>query len=156
MKNGLKTATFIIFVLVLFVFTETYTKNNSGKSLVFHGAYAFSSFKGQKASAIYLTLMNTSNKSVIIKSLKSEVGKKLEIHEIINENNITKMKKINNFIIKGNETIFFQPGGTHIMVFGLNKELEDKETFEIDIQTDDLKKYKINVMVLDKKLRTLQ
>ena len=35
------------------------------------------------------------------------------------------MKKKENFLIKSKQQIFFQPGGTHLMLMGLKKKLDD-------------------------------
>ena len=39
------------------------------------------------------------------------------------------------------------------MIFGLEKELIDKETFKINIFTNDSQKYSVDILIIDKKLR---
>ena len=150
LKN-FKSITFFIFIM--FGISNCLADENLVKPLVFHGGYTFSSFKGQKSAAIYLTLINAGNNDIRIKSIKTDLAKKAEIHEIISEKDIIRMSKIDNFLIKKSQTIFFQPGSTHIMVFGLKEKLVDKKIFEIEILTDDSNTYVVEILVIDKRLR---
>ena len=110
----------------------------------------FSSFKNQKSTAVYLTIINNSRRAVDILSLNTDVAKKAEIHDIIEEGNIVKMKKINKLKIKKGENLFLQPGGKHIMLFGLNKRLEDKEKFLIFFETSNKKNISAEITVIDR------
>ena len=143
----------LLLICLIFYNNHTLFSQTKVKPLVFHGGYTFSSFKGQKSAAIYITIINSGEKDVKINSISTDVAKKAEIHEIISEEDIIKMKKIDNFLVKKSDTVFFQPGGTHIMVFGLEKELIDKETFKINILTNDSKTYSVDILIIDKKLR---
>ena len=62
------------------------------------------------------------------------------------------MKKIENLLIKSKDQVFLQPGGMHIMLMGLKKELIDGTTFPIDFLINNKRKMKINVMVVSSKL----
>ena len=154
MQNQLKKFKFIL-PLICLMFYNNYSLSNEIKlkPLVFHGGYTFSSFKGQRSAAIYITIINSGKKDIEIKSISTDIAKKTEIHEIISEKDIIRMRKIDNFLVKKSDTVFFQPGGTHIMIFGLEDELIDKETFKIDILTDDSQKYSVDILIIDKKLR---
>ena len=118
--------------------------------LILHGGYAFSSFEGQKSTAVYITMINNSQRPIDILGLNTDIAKKAEFHDIIEEGNIVKMKKINKLIIKKGETLFFQPGGKHIMLFGLNKRLKDKEKFLIFFETSDKKNISAEITVIDR------
>ena len=81
------------------------------------------------------------------------MASKAEIHEIKTENEIIKMKKKENFLIKSKQQVFFQPGGTHLMLMGLKKKLDDGSSFEVDFSLNDGSKKKVPVMVLNEKLK---
>ena len=55
------------------------------------------------------------------KRISTKVASKAEIHELETENDVIKMKKKENFLIKSKQQVFFQPGGTHLMLMGLKK-----------------------------------
>lgn len=123
------------------------------QGLIFHGGYTFSSFKNQKSAAVYLTIINNSKKDIDIMSLNTDVARKSEIHEIIEYKNVVKMQKINKLSVKKGETIFLQPDGKHIMLFGLNKKLEDKQKFLIFFKTDSSKVQSAQITVIDRNAR---
>lgn len=144
---------YFFFCCLLLVGTPKEFLFTSENSLIMHGGYTFSSFKNQKSAAVYLTMINNSKSDLEIISLNTEVAKKTEIHEIIEEGDITKMRKIDKPTVKKGETIFFQPGGKHIMLFGLNKELNDKEKFSIFFVTSDNNNFSTEIMVINRKMR---
>ena len=81
------------------------------------------------------------------------MASKAEIHEINTENEIIKMKKKENFLIKSKQQVFFQPGGTHLMLMGLKKKLDDGSSFKVEFSLNDGSKKKVPVMVLNEKLK---
>ena len=141
---------YLLFSLLIFNLSPKSLIVGSELGLIFHGGYTFSSFKNQKSTAVYLTIINNSRRAVDILSLNTDVAKKAEIHDIIEEGNIVKMKKINKLKIKKGENLFLQPGGKHIMLFGLNKRLEDKEKFLIFFETSNKKNIGAEITVIDR------
>ena len=138
----------IIFLLIL-----PNTVNSNQDSLVFHGAYTFETFDGQKACAVYVSIFNNTNKDFLIESISTKVASKAEIHEIETDNEIVKMKKKENFLIKSKQQVFFQPGGTHLMLMGLKKKLEDRSSFKVEFSLNDGSQKNVNVIVLNEKLK---
>ena len=141
---------YIYFFSFLFFFHPIKSGENN---LVFHGAYSFESFSGQKTGAFYVSIFNNTNKDFIINSLSSEIAKNVEIHEMLFENEIMRMKKVDKLLIKANEQKYFQPGGMHIMLMGLKKELIDGSHFFINFLINNVTEKRVKVMVLNKKLR---
>ena len=143
---------FYIFLSCIFLITapNNILSGQEDKGLIFHGGYTFSSFKNQKSAAVYITIINNNKKDIQIISLNTDIAKKTEIHEIIEDKNIVRMKKMNKLNIKTGETIFLQPDGKHIMLFGLNKKLEDKEKFLIFFKTDSNKVQSAQITVIDR------
>ena len=93
---------FLKLLLLLLVFFSTPLKT-SHHELVFHGAYAFETFSSKGAAATYVSIFNNSKKDIIIKSLSSEIAKIVEIHDIIIENEIVKMQKVDKLLVKAKE-----------------------------------------------------
>ena len=143
---------FKYFLLILLIYFYTPAKPNQNK-LVIHGAYAFETFKGQKSCAVYLSFFNNTTTDFEVNSLSSKIADKAEIHGTFIDKEVVKMKKIENLLIKSKDQVFLQPGGMHIMLMGLKKELIDGTTFPIDFLINNKEKMKINVMVVSSKLR---
>ncbi len=138
--------------LLLLVFFSTPLKT-SNHELVFHGAYAFETFSSKGAAAVYVSIFNNSTKDLIIKSLSSEIAKTVEIHNIIIENEIVKMKKVDKLLVKAKDAVYMQPGGMHIMLMGLNKKLNDGSSFSILFLTEEDISTEVKVMVLNSRLK---
>lgn len=63
------------------------------------------------------------------------------------------MKKVKNLVINANDQVYMQPGGMHIMLMNLNKELEDGSFFFLNFSFDNKTSKKVKVMVLNKKMK---
>ncbi len=138
-------------LLLLLLFASSL--KSSDHDLVFHGAYSFETFSNKGAAAAYVSIFNNSKRDIIINSLKSEIAQKVEIHNIVIENEIVKMRKIEKLLVKAQEAIYMQPGGMHIMLMGLNRKLDDGSSFSIFFATDDNISKEVKVMVLNNKLK---
>jgi len=121
--------------------------------VVFHGGYAFETFKGQKVAAAYVSIFNQSDNDLVIEKVTSTISDVAEIHDTILEGEIMKMKKVESLSIPGRSEFYFQPGSTHIMLMGLNQELKDGTTFNLSFVFKDKEKMNVKIMVLNKKLR---
>ena len=141
---------YLIFLLILCFFNPL---KSGQESLAFHGAYTFETFSGQKACAVYVSIFNNTDKDFMINSVSADVSEKAEIHEIIIEKEITKMKIMKNLLIKSKGQVFFQPGGTHLMLMGLKSQLKDGSSFSVKFTLDDGSVNEVKVMVLNKKMR---
>ena len=56
-----------------------------------------------------------------------------------------RMKKVESLNIPARSEFYFQPGSTHIMLMGLNQELKDGKTFDLNFKTienNNISKYK--------------
>ena len=78
---------------------------------------------------------------------------KAEIHGILMDNEIVKMKKITNLTIKSKDQVYLQPGGMHIMLMDLKEELVDGTSFTIDFLINNQDIMTTDVMVVSNKLR---
>ena len=141
------------YIQFIFLLIFSNSVNSNQDSIVFHGAYTFETFDGQRACAVYVSIFNNTNKDFVIESISTKVASKAEIHEIETEKEIIKMKKRENFLIKSKQQVYFQPGGTHLMLMGLKKKLDDGSSFKVEFSLNDGTQKKVHVMVLNKELK---
>ena len=84
-----------------------------------------------------MKIINKSNKEIKLSSLEANIAKTQEIHEVILENDVYKMRPINTeILIKPEETLEFKPKSYHFMFFNFNKEFEDNEMLEAKLIFD--------------------
>jgi periplasmic copper chaperone A len=81
---------------------------------------------GQKVSAAYMEL--ETSESVIITKIESPAAKAVELHSMVNDKGVMKMRKLDRFELRAGAPVRFEPGGVHLMLIGLKKPLKAGET----------------------------
>ena len=71
---------------------------------------------GVSMSAAYLTLTNNSDEPIRITAISSPQYGLIEIHETTIENEIARMRRIDELVIMPKESIAMQRGGIHLMM----------------------------------------
>ena len=142
-----------IFFLFLIFLVPFFLHSNESGGLALHGGYAFETSEKQKNAALYLSFFNNSNKDIFINSFSTELAEKTELHNVKVENEIVKMFQMQDIKIKGKSELFLQPGGKHIMLFDLNRKLNDKDEFTLNVHLKDGRVLKTKIMVLSNELR---
>ena len=144
---------FVILFITFYIIGLNKHASSQQKNLVAHGGYSFETTGKQSATAVYISFFNNSNKNYEIQSVNTDIADKAEIHDIIIENDIVKMKLIENLKIGPREQIFLQPGGKHIMLFGLNKKLEEGDDFLLSFRINGDTILQAKVFVVDSTLK---
>ena len=142
---------FLLIFLLILPFGTTNSKEKS--NLVVHGSYTFETYEGQKNIAVYMSFFNNSDKNIEIKSFYSNLSPRIEMHDIKITDDVVKMLKVDNVQIKPKSELFLQPGGRHLMLFGLKKKLNEKESFVLKVHLKNTVILETNILVLDKKLK---
>ena len=146
----MKNFKYLLSILICFF---ALSNDSLSAKVVFHGGYAFETFKGQKVAAAYVSIFNQSDNDVIIEKVTSNISDVAEIHDTVLEGEIIKMKKVESLNIPARSEFYFQPGSTHIMLMGLNQELKDGKTFNLNFIFKNQEKVNVKIMVLNNKLR---
>lgn len=86
---------------------------------------------GQSVGAAYMTL-NSSQDSTLV-YVETPVADKVEIHSMSMENNVMKMRMLEELPLKAGKPEKLSPGGFHLMLFDLKKPLKEGEkvTFKL-------------------------
>jgi copper(I)-binding protein len=92
---------------------------------------------GAPSAAIYGRFDNRSDENLTVEQISSGVAGMLMIHRSVLENGMMKMHHVNNLLVPAGESIVLEPGGLHIMLSGLKKDLLENEIFEIEIRASD-------------------
>lgn len=81
-------------------------------------------------TAAYVTLRNTGGADVLL-SVSSDVAATNEVHQTTMENNIMRMQPVESLDIPANGAVEFKPGGYHVMMTGLNRDLNPGDTISL-------------------------
>ena len=97
-------------------------------------AYAPKSIGAGKAGAVYFTIVNGTESSDRLMSASTAAARKAEVHNHINDAGVMKMRKVDSVEIAAGGHVMFEPGGYHLMLFGLETPLEDGTDIEVTLQ----------------------
>ena len=83
--------------------------------------------------AVYFLLQNRSASQDELTGISSDVAKVVEIHESKMEGDVMQMRQVPSIPIGGKASIEFEPGGYHVMLIGLNRELQAGDEIRITL-----------------------
>ena len=94
-------------LLAEIVFKDPIIKNNFGK----------------KITAGFATI--SSNEDLEIVSISSKISKRIEVHTMLMEGDVMKMRKIDSPVIIKNKPFALKKSGDHLMIYELTENLDD-------------------------------
>lgn len=86
---------------------------------------------GQQVSSGYFQLHNPTAEAVVVVAVRSARAAKIEMHQHLHENGMMRMRRLDSVLIPGGESVLFEPGGFHLMLFGLDAALTDGESVDL-------------------------
>jgi hypothetical protein len=96
-------------------------------------AWARASAGNNGAGAVFLTLQNNSKDADNVLSASTPVAKVAELHTHSDMNGVMTMRKVESISINGGQTIELKPGGLHIMLFSMQKQLQEGDDFPVTL-----------------------
>ena len=123
----------IVFIIYFFSFLANcheYKKNN----VVIEKPILKVSSDTANIGAGYLKIINNSDQNIYLKAISSDVSEKLEVHEIIKENDIYKMRPIKKelLIISGKE-LLLKAKSYHAMFYNFKQPLKNNDMIKAKI-----------------------
>jgi len=99
-------------------------------------SYVRSAIQQQRNSAAFMNITNQGSQVAIVYA-KSPVAKIVELHTHIHDNGVMRMRKIERIDLPTDKVIQLQPGGLHIMLLGLTRDLKPGDQVEVTLGFDD-------------------
>lgn len=92
---------------------------------------------GAKATTIagFMCIQNDGPSPIRIVSASSEMVERVEIHEIVHEQGIVRMKKVEAVDIPSNSTVCLEPKHTHLMLIGIDDAIRGGAEIRLQIDT---------------------
>ena len=75
-------------------------------------------------TAAYFTLENHTDKAIRLIGVSTTVAKDAQLHTIIEDQGMVKMRHVEGFDIPSHGTLTLTPSGDHVMLLGLKAQLE--------------------------------
>ena len=120
----------LIYMFFFNILAHEYEKNDVK---VIHPVLKLVSSEG-KVGAGYFTIINNGKNSVKLLGIVSNIAKRQEIHEVILDNNIYKMRPIKEgLVIKPGQELIFKSKSYHVMFFDIKKHFKSEDMVDADI-----------------------
>ena len=110
-------------------------------------AWARSSPPGAQVAAVYLRIDNSGGRSDRLQTIRSDVAASAEVHRTTVVEGVARMRPVSTLHVAANEVVAFEPGGLHIMLFGLKQPLVAGQTFQVELGFELSGKQKVTVKV---------
>jgi copper(I)-binding protein len=98
--------------------------------------YARAAIQQQRNSATFMSMQSHGSEASLV-GAQSPVAKIVELHTHINDKGVMRMRKIPKIDLPKDKMVTLQPGGLHIMLLGLNRDLKPGEEIEVTLQFAD-------------------
>ncbi|WP_319381144.1 copper chaperone PCu(A)C [Thiomicrorhabdus sp.] len=89
------------------------------------------------ATAAFMSIKNPSAKDHALVSAKAYINKVTELHTHIHDAGVMRMRRVEKIDLPAGKTTSLQPGGLHVMLIGLQKEIQKGQPIKIDLTFDD-------------------
>ncbi len=105
--------------------------NSAQAAVTISDAWVRENAPGQKVGAAYMTLNSTEESTLVY--VESPNAGSVEIHSMTMNNNVMKMRKLEELALKAGKPEKLAPGGFHLMLFDLKKPLKSGEKVEFKL-----------------------
>jgi periplasmic copper chaperone A len=96
-------------------------------------AWARSSPMLERAGAAYLVIQNNGAAEDRLLSVESDVARTIELHETKEMNGMMQMSPVPNILVPAGGKAELKPGGFHVMLIGLNRELKAGDKIQLTL-----------------------
>ncbi len=102
---------------------------------------------GAHAASVYVPFRNTGTETDELIGGSTPVASNFMIHESYNENGIAKMRMLKALELAPNKPVGMRPGGKHIMLTGMNRQLKEGDKFLLTLVFAKAGKIEVEVTV---------
>lgn len=111
-----------------------------------HEAWARATAGPPRTGAIYLTLVNHGADDALI-GAATAAADRTEIHTVLHEDGMMKMRPLARLALPAGATVALEPGGEHLMLFGLAAPLVAGESLDLELEFESGARRQVRVEV---------
>jgi len=120
---------------------DSYALRDDKDQIVIRDEWIWAAPTSQKMTAAYMVIENHGSNEIDLVSASSDAARVVELHKMELEDGFMRMRKIDSIKIPDGGIAELKPGGYHLMVIDLNKELKEGDKVSMTLQfTQDIKK----------------
>lgn len=111
-----------------------------GEALEISDARVRALIPGQEKTVGYFTAHNAGAADLVLRSARSAGARAVEMHITTDDGGVARMRRLQEVVIPAGDTVRFEPGGRHLMLFGVP---ETGEAMEIVLETADGRQFPV-------------
>lgn len=100
-------------------------------------AWVKESIPGTENGAGYFTISNTGSSVITIVGAATDASRAIEVHQHVMRDGMMRMRRVPELTLEAGETVVFQPGGYHLMMFGVKNEFKPGDRVEFTLHFSD-------------------
>jgi periplasmic copper chaperone A len=113
---------------------QTMAQTGGTSAIAVEQPWARATPAGAMTGAVYMTLTNKTKDADRLTAASSDAAAKVQIHEMAVVNGIMKMRQlVNGLAIPAGGSVTLKPGGYHVMLIGLKKQLVAGQTLSLTL-----------------------
>jgi copper(I)-binding protein len=112
-----------------------------------HVADAWARSPSEDVGAVYFEAHNGAEEEDRLIGASTPAADRAEIHEMVEQDGEMVMQPVESIAIGPDETIVFEPGGYHIMLFDLTEPLEVDSTIEVTLEFENAGEIQVQAIV---------
>ena len=117
--------------------TETKAQTSAADSIIIVDPYIRAMPPGQKVTAMFMSMDNSSSSLHDLVSVDTTASEHAELHEHKMVDGMMQMGQVEKISVNANGSAALKPGGYHIMLIGLKKDLQPGEMVDIKLTFKD-------------------
>ena len=86
-----------------------------------------------KNTALFMVIKNVGDDPDALIGVKTDISKMVSIHKTVNQNGVMKMIHVDKLSVPAGGSVVLKPGGYHIMVMGLKKDIKAGENVKFTL-----------------------
>ncbi|MGH6665147.1 MAG: copper chaperone PCu(A)C [Pseudolabrys sp.] len=143
-----RTAFIVTAVFAAFAVLPALAEDVTAGSLKISAPWARATPKGASVGGGYLKITNTGTAPDRLIGGSTDIAKSFEVHEMTMDKGVMKMRPVTGGLeIKPGQTVELKPGGYHVMLMGLKKQLEKGQHFKATLEFAKAGKVDVNFTV---------
>lgn len=100
-------------------------------------AWVKESIPGTENGAGYFTISNTGSSVISVVGADTDASRAIEVHQHVMRDGMMRMRRVPELVLEAGETVVFQPGGYHLMMFGVKNTFKPGDQVEFTLHFSD-------------------
>lgn len=132
---------------ILFLLVATVISCGSGSDLLIQNTWVRLVPETTPHTAFYMTIQNRSDEPLVIVGAETSVARTVELHDTEIENEVMRMRKVEEIEISARGGRILEPGGLHIMLIDLVEPIQENDIIPMTLLFEDGKEIQIEGIV---------